>query len=50
MTEMIRDLARQNEALRERVTALERQSGVGGEDPPFEAPHDVGELPRADGG
>ena len=50
MTEMIRSLARQNETLRERVTALERQLGVGGEDAPFDAPDDRGELPRADGG
>jgi serine O-acetyltransferase len=53
MTEMIRALARQNERLRERVTALERQLGVGSEQqtqPPFDPPHDGEELPRADGG
>jgi serine O-acetyltransferase len=50
ITEMIRALARQNESLRERVTVLERQLGVGSEQPPFDTPTDGEELPRADGG
>jgi serine O-acetyltransferase len=50
MTEMIRALARQNEELRERVTALEKQLGVGAEEARFEPPHDGEELPRPDGG
>jgi serine O-acetyltransferase len=50
VAEMIRALAQQNEKLRERVTALERQSGVGADETPFDQPHDGEELPRADGG
>ena len=50
MTEMIRALARQNEGLQERVTALERQLGIASQEPPFDPAHDGGDLPRADGG
>jgi serine O-acetyltransferase len=50
VTDMIRALAAQNEALRERVTALERKLGVEGEEAPFRLPFDGEELPRADGG
>jgi serine O-acetyltransferase len=50
VTEMIRALAEQNEKLRERVSALERQLGVGHDEPPFHLPYDGDELPRADGG
>jgi serine O-acetyltransferase len=51
VSDMIRALARQNEALRERVEALEKRAGVEHEEqPPFRLPYDGAELPRADGG
>jgi serine O-acetyltransferase len=53
VTEMIRALAKQNEKLRVRIGALERQLGVGpmgDTEPPFDVSYEGEELPRADGG
>jgi serine O-acetyltransferase len=50
VAEMIRALAEQNERLRERVTVLERQSGIALDERPIDLPHDGDEFPRADGG
>jgi serine O-acetyltransferase len=50
VSDMIRALARQNEALRERVAVLEKRIGVEQDDPVFRLPYDGNELPRADGG
>jgi serine O-acetyltransferase len=50
IAEMIRALARQNEKLRERVTALETRLGVRGDEGSFDSPYDGEDLPRADGG
>ena len=50
VSDMIRALAQQNEALRERVAVLEKRIGVEQDDPPFRLPYDGDELPRADGG
>ena len=48
--DMIRALAQQNEALRERVAALEKRIGVELDEPPFRLPFEGDEMPRADGG
>jgi serine O-acetyltransferase len=50
VSDMIRALAQQNEALRERVAVLEKRVGVEQDEPPFRLPYDGDELPRADGG
>jgi serine O-acetyltransferase len=50
IAEMIRALARQNEKLRERVTALETRLGVRGDEGSFDSSYDGEDLPRADGG
>jgi serine O-acetyltransferase len=50
VTDMIRALAVQNEALRERVSSLEKKLGVERDDSAFNLPFDGEELPRADGG
>jgi serine O-acetyltransferase len=50
VTDMIRALAAQNEALRERVASLEKRMGLEHDEPPFHLPYDGEELPRADGG
>jgi serine O-acetyltransferase len=50
VSDMIRALAQQNEALRERVALLEKRVGVERDEPPFRLPYDGDELPRADGG
>jgi serine O-acetyltransferase len=50
VTDMVRALAAQNEALRERIVALEKRLGVEPAEPTFRLPYDGDEMPRADGG
>jgi serine O-acetyltransferase len=50
VVDMMRALARQNEALRQRVSALEEKMGVTAHEPEFRLPYDGDELPPADGG
>jgi hypothetical protein len=50
LADMIRELAAQNEWLRERVTVLENKLGMPRDDRPFHLNYHGEDLPPADGG